>query len=373
MPQPVPPQTPSEFLFVICQNGAESALRNEILSNHPEMKLAFSQPGFVTFKIQPGAIPFDFTLKSPLARTAGWSLGKLQGENATELADQISQIDQFKSADRIHIFERDPWLPGRNHFEPGVSPLAAEIAGLMTERLPAEPKRPEINSRAKSGETVFDVVLVQPNQWWYGVHIATPVASRWPGGVPQIDVRREVFSRAYFKLSEALLWSGIRVQPGDVCAELGSAPGGACQLLLEKGAKVIGIDPAEMEPALLEDKNFTHIRRRGTEVRIRDLKSVQWLMSDMNTDPEFTLEVVENLLSHDSINPKGLILTMKLSEWDWLAKVPTHIQRVRKLGFQIVKVRQLAFNRREYCLAAIKNKFVQRNSRRRKKSKPAEK
>jgi 23S rRNA (cytidine2498-2'-O)-methyltransferase len=233
---------------------------------------------------------------------------------------------------------------------------------------PKMPPHQAINSRAKAGEVVFDVILVQPDQWWYGIHAATPVPGRWPGGVPKLDVRKEVYSRAYFKLKEALLWSGIRIQPGDVCVELGSAPGGACQLLLEMGAQVIGIDPAEMEPALLEEKNFTHIRRRGTEVRKRDLKSVQWLLSDMSTDPGHSLEVIEHLLEHESINPKGLILTMKLSEWDLLAKIPEHIQRVHKLGFQIVKVRQLAFNRREYCLAAIKNKFVQRNSRRKQKS-----
>ena len=67
------------------------------------------------------------------------------------------------------------------------------------------------------------------------------MAQRWPGGVPLFDTTVETYSRAYFKLKEALLWSGITVKPGDVCAEIGSAPGGASQLLLEMGARVIGI------------------------------------------------------------------------------------------------------------------------------------
>ena len=41
-----------------------------------------------------------------------------------------------------------------------------------------------------------------------------------------LDVTKEVFSRAYFKLKEALMWSGIKIKPTDVCA-LGFA-GGCC-------------------------------------------------------------------------------------------------------------------------------------------------
>jgi len=123
------------------------------------------------------------------------------------------------------------------------------------------------NQIAQANDLILDVVMVEPNEWWFGFHYATTTAGRWPGGVPKIDASQEVISRAYFKLDEALRWSGIKINPGDVCAEIGSAPGGACQLLLEQEAIVIGVDPAEMETEVLEHTNFTHIRRRGNEVR----------------------------------------------------------------------------------------------------------
>ena len=114
---------------------------------------------------------------------------------------------------------------------------------------------------------VFDVVMVEPNQWWFGFHYATTPALRWPGGVPLIDHQVDCVSRAYLKLQEALLWSGIGIKPEDNCLEIGSAPGGGCQLLLEKGARVLAVDPAEMDPEILAHDYLTHLKCRGRDVK----------------------------------------------------------------------------------------------------------
>ena len=37
----------SPFLFTVCQVGAEGALKNEVLRSHPELRFAYSRPGFV--------------------------------------------------------------------------------------------------------------------------------------------------------------------------------------------------------------------------------------------------------------------------------------------------------------------------------------
>lgn len=352
----------TEYIYVICQNGAESATKLEIMGNHPNLKLSFSRPGFITFKVESGSLPLRFTLKSTLARTYGWSLGRCQGDIAESMVGEIAGIETLQQADQVHVFERDPMLPGKNQFEPGVSPLAAEVGNLIK----AAANKESINQYARLDQLVFDVVMVEPTQWWYGCHFANTTPQRWPGGVPMIDTHSEVFSRAYFKLKEALLWSGIRIQPDDLCAEIGSAPGGACQLLLEYDAKVIGIDPAEMEDEVLKDPKFTHIRRRATEVKKRDFKGVKWLITDMNTSPEATLDMISEIAEHEASNFKGLILTLKLSDWSLVKKIPEVMSRAKALGFQVIKTRQLAFNRREYCLVAVKNKFVLRDSRRKK-------
>ncbi|MDE0935172.1 MAG: hypothetical protein OSA89_04595, partial [Mariniblastus sp.] len=357
---PMNPVSPP-FIFVICQNGAESATKLEIMNNHPNLKLAFSRPGFITFKVSAEApLPQRFTLKSALARTYGWSLGKFASEDAGSMVADIAKLTEFEKSYHVHVWQRDPFTPGRNGFEPGISALAIEVGNLFMQAASEAGAKVVINKESKPDDRIFDIVMVEPNEWWYGYHYASTVAGRWPGGVPEIDTTVETYSRAYFKLSEALLWSGITIQPGDVCAEIGSAPGGACQLLLEKGAQVIGIDPAEMETGILENKNFVHIRKRGTDVKRREFRNTKWLLSDLNADPKFSIETVAEIVNHPLVDVKGIILTLKFSEWKNTTSIPELMRDVKALGFQVVKARQLAFNRREFCLVAVKDKFVLR-------------
>jgi len=367
----------AKFIFVSCQAGAEAALRKEVPANHPELKLAFSRPGFVTFKVDPeNRLPDRYTLKSTLARTSGWSLGRAEAENSDGIISSIIEnaSEVLARAGAIHVWERDHKTPGAGGFEPGVSVLANEVGQQLLAAMSADPakfpKKPTLNKVARPDAFVFDICMVEPNQWWYGFHEANSTAGRWPGGVPLFDTDTDPVSRAYFKLKEALLWSGIHVSEGDVCAELGSAPGGACQLLLEKGAKVIAIDPAEMEPEILEHPNLTHIRRRGHEVKKRDFREVRWLFADITMVPNYTLDTVSEIVSHDSVDIKGMALTLKLTNWELLDSVADWVKRVKELGFKYVRTRQLAFNRQEICLVAAKDKFVLRSGKKR-SSKPS--
>lgn len=359
------PEATSSFIFVVCQHGAEKALRSEVLANHPDLKLAFSRPGFVTFKAGNASLAESFSLKSTLARTWGWSLGKCSSESSRELVAQITSDPQFSSCSHVHVWERDRALPGKNGFEPGVSPLATEVAAQV--EAASGQAALAFNRVASVNDRVFDIVIVEPDEWWYGYHVASHTAGRWPGGVPVIDTSVETVSRAYFKLREALLWSGITIKPGDVCAEIGSAPGGACQLLLEIGATVIGIDPAEMEDEILKHERFTHVRKRSSEVRKKDFSAVKWLISDMSVTPTYTLDAIEEIVSHDRVSVTGVVMTMKLSDWKIVDDIPAFIKRARGLGFKFVRSRQLAFNRREFCMVAVRDRFALRNSKRVKK------
>lgn len=359
-------ETPARFIFVVCQHGAESAAKQEILSAYPELRFAFSRPGFLTFKLDPSStLPEKFSLKSTLARTYGWSLGHAQADDANALVAEIAATNliDFQIVRHLHVWERDGRVPGHQGFEPGPTVLATEMGNLLAAKLGEAGHTISVNENAWPDDCVFDVVLVEPSQWWFGFHFATTIPGRWPGGVPALETESEPISRAYYKAAEALAWSGIEIQPGDVCAEIGSSPGGCCQLLLEKGAAVIGIDPAEMDETLLKHKNFTHIRRRGNEVRKRDLSNVKWLFADLNIVPTYTLDTVSEIVSHVSVDVKGMVLTMKLTDWKFVEEVPTIMQRVRELGFSVVKSRQLAFNRQEFCLIAVKDKFVLREGK----------
>ena len=357
-------KTMAKFIFVVCQNGVESACKNEVTRNHPELRLAFSRPGFVTFKLDDSPFPEKFFLKSTLARTYGWSWGNETADSSTELVKSVLQHPKLAEAKHIHIWQRDRLNPGTRGFEPGITPLAQEMAEQVRRVLTEENQMP-VNGLTQPDVPVFDVVMVEPNQWWFGFHYATTPALRWPGGVPLIDHQVDCVSRAYLKLQEALLWSGIGIKPEDNCLEIGSAPGGGCQLLLEKGARVLAVDPAEMDPEILAHDNLTHLKCRGRDVRKRDLRDIRWLFSDLNVTPSYTIDAVEEIVTNQHVcHLQGMLLTLKLTDLKMIDQVPDLIQRVKGMGFNLVRTRQLAFNRNEFCLMAIRDQFALRASRR---------
>jgi len=182
-------------------------------------------------------------------------------------------------------------------------------------------------------------------------------------------IPREAVSRAYLKMEEALAWSRLPVQRGDLCVEIGSAPGGSAQALLRHGARVIGIDPADMDPRALADPNFAHWKMRGMDVRRRDFRGVRWLSSDMNVAPQYTLDTVEAIVTHESVHVAGLLLTLKLPDWSLAAEIPQYLDRIRSWGFSNVAARQLHHNRHEIRVAALSSA----GKRRRRPAKPRRK
>ncbi len=118
--------------------------------------------------------------------------------------------------------------------------------------------------------------------------------------------------------------------------------------------KVIGVDPAEVDPRLLADRHFRHLRKRGSEVRRRELRDVRWLVADMNVAPNYTLATVGDIVSHSAVHVSGMLLTLKLLEWKLAAEVPAYLDQIRSWGYSHVAARQLSHNRQEICVAACR-------------------
>ncbi len=123
-----------------------------------------------------------------------------------------------------------------------------------------------------------------------------------------------MISRAYLKIVEALQWSELPVAAGDRCVEIGSSPGGSCLALLERGLLVTGIDPAEMDAAVLAHPNFTHLRARAKDVKRSVFRDCRWLVMDANVAPNYTLDTLDALLTQAGVRPEGLVLTLKLTD-----------------------------------------------------------
>ncbi len=279
-----------QFIFVTCQVGAESAVKTEVARLWPAFRFAYSRPGFLTFKLpRDHLLPDDFRLHSAFARSYAFSLGKVVGADRTGMAGEVWQVWGKRPVARVHVWERDVAPPGDRQFEPRITPSAIETARLIAQSCPHPGMLPasagDLLNPAKMGDLVLDCVLVEPDEWWVGFHQVQSFESQWPGGLLALELPPEAVSRAWLKMEEALRWSQLPIRPGARCAEIGSAPGGASQALLARAVHVLGIDPAEMHPAVLADPNFTHIRRRASQVRRREFRKVRWLTADMNVAP----------------------------------------------------------------------------------------
>jgi 23S rRNA (cytidine2498-2'-O)-methyltransferase len=349
--------TASPFVFVACRAGSEPALKRELAALKPDWRFAFSRPGFVTFRRPDAGAEPD--LHSVFARTWGRSLGKAVDADPQALARAFwttvgDLAAEPRAARHLHLWRRAAALPGDEDYDVGA---LAEIAAVGANVLALRPEGVQalaLNEHALPGERVLDCVLVEPHEWWFGTHIAGSPETRWPGGVPNLAAPASMVSRAYLKLAEALLWSGLPIAPGDRCVEIGSAPGGSCQLLLERGCEVTGVDPAEMDARVLAHPRFTHVRARAKDLKRAAFEPFRWLTCDANVAPKYTLDTVEPIVTWPRSRIEGVVLTLKLTDEKLAASLAAFVERIRSWAFADVRLRQLAFNRREVCAVATR-------------------
>jgi 23S rRNA (cytidine2498-2'-O)-methyltransferase len=369
-----------QFVFMSCRPGAEGVLKQEIARTEPTWRLAFSRPGFVTFKPADSQPIDDAQLAAQswtFARTHGISLGKCVAMQVGEMAQHVWQLagvaalaEDSPFAD-VHVWEREHRGNEALNGPEGNSSLVVEIETAVRAAAPATcahlQKRAEGPRRPthRNGR-VLDVIVVEPNQWWIGKHLAKTLPQRWPGGAIAVSSPPHAVSRAYAKLEEALAWSGLPVAAGDECVEIGCAPGGASQALLDRGLFVTGVDPAEVDPAVLAHPHFRHLRKRGKEVRRGEFVGVRWLTADVNLAPSYTLDVVEAIVNHPGVAIRGLVLTLKFADWSQAERLPQFAARVRGWGYRDVRLRQLASGGQEVCLVALRRRELRRLDRKKK-------
>ena len=342
---------PAHFVFVTVQSGAERALKAEIAREHPELKFAFSRPGFVTFRSSED-LAKDFVLRTVFARTWGFSLGKVGGGDDSQRARDAWRLFGEQLPDELirhlHVWQRDRVLPGDEGCDGAADELARSLGALLIENRPDNSAPRIVTSPAVIGDLVF----VERDEWWLGWHRESTPETRWPGGVPPIALPPRMISRAYLKIVEALEWSELPIRPGDRCIEIGSAPGGSCLALLGRGLLVTGIDPAEMDPEVLAHPNFTHIRAIARNVKRGLFRECRWLIMDANVAPNYTLDTLDGVLTQGGARPEGLVLTLKLTDPALAGRLPAIAERIRRYGYRRVRMRQLAYNRQEVCAVA---------------------
>jgi 23S rRNA (cytidine2498-2'-O)-methyltransferase len=318
----------NNFILTSCEAGSERALKAEIAKNHPSLKLAFSRPGFVTFKLPASDNPEDdnhraprFQLNAVFARQFAASLGSAM------LVDDVivkakALVEKTGEKLRLHVWGRGEVGAAATH------PLAIGSADVRVKQIrelllgceDSESLWLSTNSdiedngggtddsrdMAKEGEHVFDVIVPTGPFISESLHIGHHIHSTssasslmkghsaWPGGNPKVLLPSDAPSRAYLKIEEALRWSGVNMKGGDTAVEIGSAPGGACYSLLKRGLNVVGIDPCPQDRQHLSivsmHPKFSHLKMRLSGLKRSQLPAkVEWLLCDANISPHDAL------------------------------------------------------------------------------------
>ncbi len=83
-------------------------------------------------------------------------------------------------------------------------------------------------------------------------------------------------------------------------------------------------------------------------------RKFKWLVCDANVAPNYTLDILQDIVNQEGNNIEGMILTFKLSSWDQLRFLDEQLDVIRSLGYPKVRARQLGHNRRELCVVVQK-------------------
>ncbi len=327
-------------------------------------RLAFSRPGFVTLKRESAPAELHGQLPHGIfVRTASHSMGQVRASTASGfgsademlamLLDRMTQSNESaRPFDQLHVWPKDRAAIGRFDFEPGVDEVSRAVGEEVLKHLGDRFVRSHtMNVVAQPGERILDVVLVEPTHWFVGFHEATTWPTRWPGAVQPMELAEPPVSRAYYKAAESILWSGFNMRPGEQAIEIGSAPGGACQRLLELGLKVTGIDPAEMDESILSHPRYTHIQARGGDLARREYSGAKWLLVDTISKPEQTLQIVQNIVTNQHSDLVGLLITLKIGDYASDERIESWRRTIESWNVADIRIRQLARNRCEVCFA----------------------
>jgi 23S rRNA (cytidine2498-2'-O)-methyltransferase len=372
---PAPTQTPSPapasrggFLLVACQGGAEEALcqrQEEVL---PQVAKGVWRRGAVTFRLpeatpdSPGFDPpDDFFPDLTFARTVIRSLGQATGSTEPELCDTLLALTGTTAWDNVHVWVRAP--RGATADEAAAQAAALRVTileALQARRLLGRHALARIidDPIAQPGDLVLDCIIDEEGEspvkrLWVGWHRAQTSSSQWPGGLYPVSLPADKVSRAWLKLDEAIATFAIPLEPGQRAVELGCAPGGACQRLLEAGLSVTGIDPALVDERVAAHPRFEQRRMRARDVRLKELRGFDWVVADMNIDPTSTLEAIERVVTAPGSRPKGIIATLKLPEWSRAKALPEWLSLFRRWGYAPT-ARQLSTGGREVCVMALR-------------------
>jgi hypothetical protein len=175
------------------------------------------------------------------------------------------------------------------------------------------------------------------------------------------EYAREAPSRTYFKTKEALELIGCEVEGRPWALEIGSAPGGSSQCLIEAGYKVVGVDPGQMSASLVENIDFKWMKQPVQTVEVSKLPvnaaKIELLSIDLNLGPREVLRELKRLMPA-FLQLKYLLLILKTPKKEMAQDVLKWKAEVEGISTPLDQFfyLQLPSHRKEVCLVGVKGR-----------------
>jgi 23S rRNA (cytidine2498-2'-O)-methyltransferase len=174
------------------------------------------------------------------------------------------------------------------------APFFHRRAVLIQQRLPRVAERLQVFGAPAPSAPLGSWTLLDAETLLAAPHCTSPFPH---GEIHFVEDRTGPPSRAYLKLWEALTLFGIRPQPGELCLDLGSSPGGWSWALHRMGVRVISIDKAPLAPEIASLPGIEHRRESAFALDPQALGPVDWLFSDIACYPARLLALIERWLA----------------------------------------------------------------------------
>ena len=174
---------------------------------------------------------------------------------------------------------------------------------LITERLPPVKARPLVFPEAAPTAHLGGWTLLAPHRLLASPGKTSPFVN---GECRFVEDRDGPPNRAYLKLWEACARLGVWPCPGQICMDLGAAPGGWTWALAGLGARVIAVDKAPLDPRIAAMPGVT--ARRESAFAIAPAP-VDWLFSDIVAYPERLLTLLQRWIAAEAA--QRIVCTIK--------------------------------------------------------------
>jgi 23S rRNA (cytidine2498-2'-O)-methyltransferase len=290
----------------------------------------------------------DTTIDVTFARQGFLLVETLSKENATE-ANVLAHAERLLGLnEKLCIQVWAPDTESGNRRMPECAAMTARLEAKLVDRMPEAAQK--LSSQvSQSDGAVLHVVIQGDGGWLVGESKFASAISPFVAGRARMRIEKDKPSRAARKVEEALHWMGIAPGSGEVCVDLGAAPGGWSWVLLEKRARVIAVDPAELRDDVAKHRGLKHVK--ASAFQFEPDEQVDWLFCDMAWRP---LEAAQLLAKWGRRKwARVLVANLKLP----MKQKHKMVEELRAIvnggGWKRVRTRQLYHDRDEITLIAL--------------------